>query len=114
MITLLLSVVLSVAPWTGPALPAAAVATASYRLEMTGTPKSVVHLRTSGVAEGWIAAFCTSKYCSPNALDVTLPASGRALLQFELIRESDTAPKASGVTISSEGASVAVPAAHIP
>jgi hypothetical protein len=112
MITLLLGVVLSIEPWTGPALPGAAVATASYRLEITGTPRAVVHLRASGVADGWLAAFCTSKYCSPNEVDLTLPASGRVLLQFELIRESDTAPKRSGATINGEGVSLAVPAAH--
>ena len=104
---------LSVQPWTGSELQTSSAAAAKYRLKVTGTPDSVVHLQASGVANGWLAAFCTPKLCSPQRIEVAIPSSGESVLQFELIRESDTAPKRSGATISENGgASVSVPAAY--
>jgi len=103
---------LSIQPWTGSDLQTTTSAAAKYRLEVSGKPQSVIHLQASGVAGGWLAAFCTSKVCSPERVDVAIPASGQAVLQFELIRESDSAPKRSGATIrDDDGASVSVPAA---
>lgn len=94
-----LALIVSIAPWNGGDLPTATSAAAKYRLTVAGTAQSVAHLRTAGVAPGWIAAFCNARICSPNAIDVTLPASGRTTLQFELIREDERAPRASGATI---------------
>jgi hypothetical protein len=104
---------LSIQPWTGTELSTTSAAAAKYRLTVTGTPDSAVHLQASGVADGWLAAFCTPKICSPQRVDVAIPSSGETVLQFELIRESDTAPTRSGATISDDGgASVSVPAVH--
>lgn len=104
---------LSIQPWAGSELPTTSPAAATYRLKVTGKPESVVHLQASGVANGWLAAFCTPKFCSPQSVDVAIPPSGEAVLQFELIRESETAPKRSGATISENGGgSVRVPAAY--
>jgi hypothetical protein len=104
---------LSIRPWTGSELQTTSAAAAKYRLNVTGAPESLVHLQASGIANGWLAAFCTRKFCSPQRVDVQIPSSGQAVLQFELIRESDTAPKRSGATISDDGgASVSVPAAY--
>jgi hypothetical protein len=104
---------LSIQPWTGNDLQATTSAAAKYRLEVAGKPQSVIRLQASGVASGWLAAFCTSKICSPERVDVTIPASGQAVVQFELIRESDSAPKQSTATISENGgARVSVPAAY--
>jgi hypothetical protein len=104
---------LSIQPWTGNDLQATTSAAAKYRLEVTGRPQAVIRLQASGVASGWLAAFCTSKVCSPERVDVTIPASGEAVVQFELIRESDTGPKQSAATISENGgARVSVPAAY--
>jgi hypothetical protein len=103
---------LSIQPWTGSNLQTTTSAAAKYRLEVSGKPQAVIHLQASGVASGWLAAFCTTKVCSPERVDVAIPASGQVVLQFELIRESDTAPKQSGATIRDDGgASVSVPAA---
>lgn len=101
---------LSIQPWTGSELQTTSAAAVKYRLKVTGTPESVVHLQASGVANGWLAAFCTPKICSPQRVDVAIPSSGETTLQFELIRESATAPKQSGATISENGGtSVSVP-----
>ena len=103
---------LSVEPWTGDDFQTTTSAAAKYRLEVSGRPKSTLHLRAQDVAPGWLAAFCTPKLCSPQQVDVALPPSGDAVFQFELIRESDDAPRQSGATIvGSDGASVSVPAA---
>jgi len=104
---------LSIQPWTGREIQTTSAAAAKYRLKVTGAPESVVHLQASGVANGWLAAFCTAKFCSPQRVDVALPSSGEVVLQFELIRESESGPKRSGATISENGgASVSVPAAN--
>lgn len=104
---------LSIQPWTGADLQTTSADAAKYRLEVTGRPNATIRLQTSNVAAGWLAAFCTPKICSPQRYDVSLPRSGQVVLQFELIRESDTAPKQSGATITGDdGASVTVPAAY--
>lgn len=104
---------LSIQPWTGSDFQVTTGAAAKYRLEVSGKPNASVRLRALGVASGWIAAFCTPRLCSPQRIDVGLPRSGQAVVQFELIRESDNAPKQSGATITdNDGASVAVPAAY--
>ena len=120
--TILFSVLLAVAqsatqltvkPWTGTDLQMTTDTAAKYRLEITGKSNASLRLRAVGVAQGWIAAFCTPKLCSPQRLDVQLPSSGNAVVQFELIRESETAPKRSGATITDDdGASVSVPAVY--
>jgi hypothetical protein len=103
---------LSVQPWTGSDFQVTTSGAARYRLEVDGKPDSVVRLRALGVAQGWLAAFCTPHLCSPQRLDLALPRSGDAVVQFELIRESENAPKQSGATITDDdGASVSVPAA---
>jgi hypothetical protein len=103
---------LSVQPWTGADLQTTSVNAAKYRLEVSGRPDATIRLQASNVADGWLAAFCTPKICSPERIDAQLPHSGQAVLQFELIRESDSAPKQSGATITgADGASVSVPAA---
>lgn len=103
---------LSIEPWTGSDFQVTAGTAAKYRLEVAGKPNASVRLHAVGVASGWIAAFCTPRLCSPQHIDVTLPRSGQAVIQFELIRESDNAPKQSGATIrDNDGAWVAVPAA---
>lgn len=104
---------LTVQPWTGSDFQITTETAAKYRLEVTGRPNSTLRLHAAGVAQGWLAAFCTPRLCSPQRIDARLPASGDAVFQFELIRESENAPRRSGATISDEdGASVSVPAAY--
>lgn len=104
---------LSIEPWSGSSFQTTGAAAAKYRLEVTGKPQEVVHLKASGIASGWLAAFCTPKVCSPQRVDVEIPSSGEAVLQFELIRESDSAPKQSGATITDdEGTGVTVPSSQ--
>jgi hypothetical protein len=104
---------LAIAPWTGSDLQTTSAHAAKYRLEVSGRPNASVRLQASGVANGWLAAFCTPSFCSPKTVDVRLPASGQAVVQFELIREAADAPKASAATITeSAGASVHVPEAY--
>ena len=104
---------LSIKPWTGSDLQVTTGAAAKYRLEIAGKPNASLRLRAVGVAQGWLAAFCTPKLCSPQHIEMQLPASGSAVVQFELIRESNDSPKRSGATITDDdGASVSVPSAY--
>jgi hypothetical protein len=104
---------LAIEPWTGSDFQTTSAGAAKYRLKVNGKPNSTLRLRAQGVAQGWLAAFCTPRLCSPQRLDVALPSSGQAIVQFELIRESGSAPKQSGATITDAGgASVRVPAAY--
>lgn len=102
---------LIVSPWTGKSLPTAvATAAAKSRLSVTGTPGATLTLSTKNVADGWLPAFCTPTVCAPVRVTVVLPASGTAIYQFELIRETQDARKRSGATIvTSDGASAVVP-----
>ncbi len=104
---------LTIQPWTGSDYQVTTAAAAKYRLEVSGRPNASVHLRALRVASGWLAAFCTTRLCSPQRIDVDLPRSGQTVVQFELIRESDDAPKQSGATIADDdGTTVMVPAAY--
>jgi UDP-N-acetylmuramyl tripeptide synthase len=101
---------LTLAPWTGKNLPTATAAAIKYNLKVAGTPHATIHIEASGVAQGWIAAFCTPRVCAPTSVDVTLPDSGQAFYQFELIREDDSAPKKTAAKITTnDGASITVP-----
>lgn len=104
---------LSILPWTGNDLQTTSADAVKYRLEVTGPPNAAIHLHTSGVADGWLAAFCTPKICSPQRVDFDLPRSGQATFQFELIRESNSAPHNSAATITgADGSSITVPTAY--
>jgi hypothetical protein len=102
---------LIVEAWTGANLATTTSAAVKYRLRVVGVPNSTVALRAAGVAKGWLAAFCTPKVCAPMHVDVTLPPSGQAVYQFELIREDTSGPARSGARITTDdGAAVSVPA----
>jgi hypothetical protein len=109
MIAVLAATTLLLAPWKGADLPTAASSAVKYRLTVKDAPGAVVHLHATGVADGWIAAFCNNRVCSPNQVAQTIPKSGSVMLQFELIREENNGPKKSGAVIESDaGGSVAV------
>ncbi|HVA27533.1 MAG TPA: hypothetical protein VNF68_05100 [Candidatus Baltobacteraceae bacterium] len=112
MIPVLAFAALMLTPWSGSDLPTASQAAAKYRLSISGTPGKIVSLRATGVASGWIAAFCDSRVCSPTQVNERIPKSGRAIVQFELIRETNDAPHSSGAVIrSDDGRTVVVPRA---
>lgn len=111
MLALLLAT-MGLTPWTGTDLPTATQAAAKYKLTISGKPGATLHLNTTNVAKGWIAAFCDTKVCSPTQLTTLIPKSGSVVVQFELIRETDNAPHRSGAIISSsDGSRVIVPQA---
>ncbi|MBV8375345.1 MAG: hypothetical protein JO302_07515 [Candidatus Eremiobacteraeota bacterium] len=102
---------LEIQPWTGRDLVTTTTSAAKFRLIVTGKPGAHVRLQATGVADGWLGAFCTPTVCSPQSVDADLPSSGTAVLQFELIREEDSAPNRSGARITGDdGAFVDVPA----
>ncbi|HZY99614.1 MAG TPA: hypothetical protein VFE36_08580 [Candidatus Baltobacteraceae bacterium] len=103
---------LEVRPWSGKDLPTSSHAAVKYRLIVTGKPNAHLRLEATALANGWLGAFCTSQVCAPGHVAVDLPPSGRAVYQFELIREDDSAPGKSGARIvGDDGSSVDVPVA---
>ena len=94
---------LLLAPWKGADLPTATKSAVKYQLTVKDAPGTTVHLRATRVANGWIAAFCDYRVCSPGQVHEAIPASGTMMLQFELIREEDTAARTSGAVIETDG-----------
>jgi hypothetical protein len=112
MLAALLLASIGITPWNGADLPTATQAAAKYRLTISGKPGERVRLDVSGLATGWIAAFCDNRICSPMHVTQVIPKAGTAVLQFELIRETDDAPHRSGAVIrGSDGSRVVVPIA---
>ncbi len=108
MLSILALAALAISPWSGHDLPTATQAAAKYRLQVSGAPGTTVELQATGVANGWIAAFCNDRVCSPMRVAEKIPKSGSAVLQFELIRETDDAPHASGAVIHAAGGGVVI------
>jgi hypothetical protein len=102
---------LSIAPWTGKDLGTTTPSAAKFKLTVKGAPNANLRIEATHVAAGWLAAFCTPTVCSPDRVNVTLPASGQAAFSFELIREDEKAAHASGAVITTGDASIAVPPA---
>jgi len=102
---MLLTVLLTLAPWSGP-LPAAASPDAvKYKLAVHGHPKQNVRLRATGLPRGWIAAFCTRDVCSPFQYAMQLDARGSGVVEFQAVRTDEGAPRRVRVTIvSGDGA----------
>jgi len=112
MLPLILATI-GISPWNGADLPTATMNAAKYRLTISGKPGASVHLNVTEVAQGWIAAFCDQRVCSPMRSTQVIPKSGSVVVQFELIRETEDAPHRSGAVISgSDGSRVVVPAAE--
>lgn len=104
MIVLALVTVL-LSPWKGPSLPTAPTGNyeTSYALNLRGAPSARVDLRADGVAKGWVAAFCTARLCAPFHTIVTLDGSGKARLEFSLIRTDPKAAAHAHAVICADG-----------
>lgn len=100
----ILAALLSISAWHGHDLPTATPSAVKYRLRIAAKPGTLVHLRTSGVSTGWIAAFCDNRVCSPAQLTEKIPKSGVAVVQFELIREGEGAPRRTRVVVRASDA----------
>jgi hypothetical protein len=96
----LAALVLSLSPWRGPALPTAASAAAKYRLDVRGSAHQSVHLRVVNLPAGWMAAFCTPRFCSPLRYTMTLGGLGRGSMEFEAIRLDPHAGKRVHLTVA--------------
>ena len=87
-------------PWKGADLPTATPTAMKYQLTIKDAPGAVIHLRATRVANGWLAAFCDNRVCSPSKVHETIPESGTVMLQFELIKQDDSAPSSTGAVPS--------------
>ena len=97
LITLLLS------PWKGPSLPTASASAAKYKLVVFGEQHQSVPLMASGLPRGWVASFCTPRFCSPFRYSVQLDSRGRSTIEFQVIRLDDHAVHRAHVVVSAPG-----------
>ena len=101
---LLAAITLALAPWRGPSLPTANAAAEKYKLTVRGPADAHVQLRADGLPKGWVASFCTQKFCSPFRYDLKLNDRGTGVIEFQAIRTDETAPAHVHVTIETTGA----------
>lgn len=101
---LLAAVVLSLAPWHGPSLPTVSADAIKYKLSVRGAPRQSLELRASGLPDGWVASFCTSRVCSPSRYTLQLDRIGQGTIEFQAIRVDDSAPAHVRVTVSAPDA----------
>lgn len=94
-----LATMLSLSPWTGKVLPTANPDAYQYRLTVRGMPNGSVDLEASGLARGWIASFCTDRICSPFRVTLPLSSSGEGRIEFQVIRDDDSAPRKTHVVV---------------
>jgi hypothetical protein len=92
-------ITLVLAPWQGPSLATATPGAHQYKLTIRGAAHQRADLQAR-IAKGWIASFCTPKFCSPMRYSVDLGKRGVAVVEFQAIRLSDDAPKHVRVTIT--------------
>ncbi len=82
---LLLGLVLTLAPYHGPALSGSVPGTVKFGVRVAGKPHENVDLRSVGLPKDWIASFCTNKICAPLRIRLTLPASGAQTIELQLV-----------------------------
>lgn len=100
----LLALVLHLAPWTGPSLATATPAAIKYRLTVHGAPNQTVPLTAGGLPKGWVASFCTDRFCAPFHFDAPLDRHGAFSAELALVRVDDRAPKHVRAIVSAPGA----------
>jgi len=74
----------------------------AYRLRIHAQPGTQVALRSSSV-QGWVESFCTARVCAPGHVVEVIPASGTAVMNFDVYRIDARAPHRARVTIASPG-----------
>ncbi len=101
--TAVIGLVLTLAPYAGPALNGSDPGTAKFLVGVSGTAGQMVRLRAVGVPTGYIASFCTNLVCAPFRVAFTLPKSGREHVELQLIENTAGAHKPKTVTVAANG-----------
>lgn len=104
MTPLLALVTLALGPWTGAPPPAHSSVVGIFALTVRSAPRTSVLLRAQNVPPGWVASFCSGTVCSPSRYLAKLDGSGRARIEFQIVREEPQAAKHARIGISAPGA----------
>jgi hypothetical protein len=75
-----------------------------YKLTVRGPAEHRVQLRVTGLPEGWVGSFCTSKICSPFQYNLSLDDRGTGVIEFQAIRTDGSAPAHVRAIITTNGA----------
>lgn len=98
------AVILVLAPWKGASLPTVSTSAAKYKLSVRGASHQRVALAAGGLPAGWVASFCTPRFCSPFVYTLQLDERGRATVEFQVIRTGENAGRRAHVVLTSPGA----------
>jgi hypothetical protein len=96
----LLGLVLALAPFGGPVR----TDSVAFSVGVSGKPGQFVRLRAVGIANGYIASFCTPHVCAPFRVAFALPRSGRESIELQVIRNVPGAAPPRTVTVAAAGA----------
>jgi hypothetical protein len=97
-----LALLIALGPWSGPDLPTGAPDTIKYKLTVNGDAGRDVRLRAGPVPKHWIASFCTQRVCAPFKTTITLPPSGRYVIEFQLVPPDGNVRRAVPVVVSAD------------
>jgi thiol-disulfide isomerase/thioredoxin len=93
----------SLAPWTGAELPGSVPNTIKYRLVVAGIAGHNVALKAADVPKGWVASFCTDRFCAPFRVNVSIPDSGVKVVEFQLVPPAAKSPAPRVRVIGNDG-----------
>jgi hypothetical protein len=93
----------SLAPWTGAELPGSVPNTIKYRLVVAGVAGHNVALKAADVPKGWVASFCTDRFCAPFRVNVSIPDSGVKVVEFQLVPPAAKSPAPRVRVIGNDG-----------
>ena len=101
---------IALGPYHGPPLSGSVPGTAKIGVALSGTPGARVRLHVGGLPKGWIASFCTDRVCAPFKVGLVLPATGRQLIELQVIANDERAPAPRTIVVrSADGARASIP-----
>jgi hypothetical protein len=92
---------LHLAGYHGSGLPGAVPGADRFALTVNGAPNAHVRLTALAVPTGYLASFCTALVCAPFAVRITLPPSGAATIELQIIRNDPHAVRPRIVAVAS-------------
>ncbi len=103
MIATLLGLIVTLAPYHGPALIGSVPGTAKFSVAVRGSSGEAVHLAAVDVPKGYVASFCTDRVCAPFHVTLSLPASGVQEIELQYIQNDAVSSNPQIVRVAADG-----------